>query len=432
MFANHSRIRSVLLTGIASVALAACGGGDRDQPPADVTYQGSAPGSAAPAPATGGQPDARGVITYPDYQVVIARDGDTLDAIAARIGLPVTSLASYNGLPTSWRPRRGDTLVIPPDSRVQAAPAPATSYAGTSPAVAPLSGGSPSPNPGQGDLYSAAPLTGASPQPAAPAASGSAWSPELAESAIERAGSGATPVPGLAPAGAPASQLQAGLQPVTHTVTPGETVYSISRLYNVPVNAIADSNNLGRDFTVRPGQQLSIPLASAAAPGDAVNPPGQPQAITSPPSGADPLPEPLPQAETPASPQLDQYRSTATASGRLVTPVQGNVVKAYAPSGADRNDGIDIAAPAGSPVVAADDGEVALISNSLGGFGKILLIRHAGGLTTVYGRVDDVQVSKGDIVGRGQVIGSVAASDSPSLHFEVRRGAESVDPGGYL
>ncbi|HEU0221567.1 MAG TPA: M23 family metallopeptidase, partial [Paracoccaceae bacterium] len=95
-------------------------------------------------------------------------------------------------------------------------------------------------------------------------------------------------------------------------------------------------------------------------------------------------------------------------------------------------EGVDFAAEAGAPVVAADDGEVALISNSLGGLGKIVLIRHAGGLTTVYAGIDPVEVQKGDPVRRGQVIGAVAASASPSLHFEVRRGAESVDPAGYL
>ncbi|QDL92872.1 LysM peptidoglycan-binding domain-containing protein [Paroceanicella profunda] len=436
MFANHSRIRSVLLTGVAAATLAACSGGDREQSPADVTYQGSQPGSAAPGAPAGGQPDSRGVITYPDYQVVIARDGDTLEGIANRIGIPVAGLASYNGLPTSWRPRRGDTLVIPPDQQVQATPAPMTSYAPAIAAVPPLSGGS---APAE-TLYSAAPLTSPGPAPASPG-SASAWSPELAESAIERAGTGgATAVPGIGTGSSLASdgQQTAGLQPVSHTVSPGETVYSISRLYNVPVSAIADLNNLGRDYTVRPGQRLSIPMTATAntttVSADSVYVPGgQPEQMATPPSAADPLPAPLPQAVVPASPQLDQYRSNAPTTGvRLSSPVKGSVSKGYAPSGADRNDGIDFAAPAGSPVMAADDGEVALISNSLGGFGKILLIRHAGGLTTVYGRVDDVQVSKGDIVGRGQVIGSVAPADQPSLHFEVRRGAESVDPAGYL
>ena len=81
---------------------------------------------------------------------------------------------------------------------------------------------------------------------------------------------------------------------------------------------------------------------------------------------------------------------------------------------------------------AAGDGTVALVSESLGGLGTIVLIRHSNDLMTVYGRVSDVSVSKGQTVSQGQSIGKVATSDSPTMHFEVRVGTESVDPTRYL
>ncbi len=103
-------------------------------------------------------------------------------------------------------------------------------------------------------------------------------------------------------------------------------------------------------------------------------------------------------------------------------------------AGPDRNDGVDFAAPAGAPVVAAADGEVALVSQSLGGLGTIVLVRHPDDLLTDYGRIDGVSVAKGDPISRGQQIGVVsdAAAGEPRMHFEVRRGAESLDPMQFL
>ena len=80
---------------------------------------------------------------------------------------------------------------------------------------------------------------------------------------------------------------------------------------------------------------------------------------------------------------------------------------------------------------AAESGEVVLVSKSLGGLGTIILIRHDNQYLTVYGRVDDVSVAKGQKVSRGQTIASVAepeAGREASMHFEIRRGAESIDP----
>ncbi len=116
-------------------------------------------------------------------------------------------------------------------------------------------------------------------------------------------------------------------------------------------------------------------------------------------------------------------------------PVDGPVAIAFNKgAGPARNDGVDFAAPAGAPVVAAADGEVALVSQSLGGLGTIVLVRHPNEILTVYGRIDSVTVAKGDKVQRGQQIGVVAgtASGEPRMHFEVRRGAESLDPMLFL
>ena len=125
--------------------------------------------------------------------------------------------------------------------------------------------------------------------------------------------------------------------------------------------------------------------------------------------------------------------SPSAGSLRLIRPAQGPIVVGYQQGGGRaRNDGVDFASPAGSPVVAAADGEVALVSQSLGGLGTIVLVRHPGDFLTVYGRVDRVNVGKGDIVAQGQQIGVVASNSTPRMHFEVRKGAESLDPERFF
>jgi len=113
----------------------------------------------------------------------------------------------------------------------------------------------------------------------------------------------------------------------------------------------------------------------------------------------------------------------------LIRPVRGPVVTHFNQGfGRTRSDGIDFAAPSDSPVLAAASGEVALVSQALGGLGTIVLLRHPDDYLTVYGRLDRVSVVKGDIVNRGQRIGVVSPSPQPRMHFEVRQGAESLDP----
>lgn len=138
--------------------------------------------------------------------------------------------------------------------------------------------------------------------------------------------------------------------------------------------------------------------------------------------------------ETPAAPP-PPANPVAGPSG-FVRPVGAAVSRPFSRTpGPDRNDGVDFATAAGDPVHAAGAGTVALISQSLGGLGTIVLIRHDNDYLTVYGRVADVTVKKGDRVESGQVIARVAdlaPPQGPSLHYEVRRGAESIDPTPYL
>ena len=100
-----------------------------------------------------------------------------------------------------------------------------------------------------------------------------------------------------------------------------------------------------------------------------------------------------------------------------------------------RNDGINIAAPRGAPVVAAENGVVVYAGNELRGFGNLVLIKHAGGWVSAYAHNDRLLVRRGDKVRKGQriaLVGSTGGVTSPQLHFELRKGKRARDPRKYL
>lgn len=96
--------------------------------------------------------------------------------------------------------------------------------------------------------------------------------------------------------------------------------------------------------------------------------------------------------------------------------------------------GIDIAAELGAPVLAAFDGKVVFAGvDSV--FGKMIVIDHGNGITTLYGHNSKLLVKDGDMVGGGELIarvGTTGRSSAPHLHFEVHEGERAVDPFKYL
>lgn len=118
-------------------------------------------------------------------------------------------------------------------------------------------------------------------------------------------------------------------------------------------------------------------------------------------------------------------------------PVKGTVTRTFNPSGKgkEQNDGINIAAAKGTPVVAANNGVVAHAGNQLRGFGNVVLVKHDNGTMTVYAHLDKVSVKKGDAVRAGQKLGAVGQTGTvkePQLHFEIRKGRKPIDPNKYL
>jgi murein DD-endopeptidase MepM/ murein hydrolase activator NlpD len=121
-------------------------------------------------------------------------------------------------------------------------------------------------------------------------------------------------------------------------------------------------------------------------------------------------------------------------SGALIWPVNGAFTSPFGMRWGRLHAGIDIAAPTGTPIRAADSGRVA-IAGWVGGYGNYTCIQHGGALSTCYGHQSSIGVSVGQGVTQGQVIGSVGNtgnSTGPHLHFETRVNGSPVDPMGYL
>ena len=117
-------------------------------------------------------------------------------------------------------------------------------------------------------------------------------------------------------------------------------------------------------------------------------------------------------------------------------PVKGAIIGQYGSGDLGRrNDGVNIAAPVGTPVRSAADGEVVYRGSELDGYGNLLLIKHDDGFVTAYAHNDVMLVRKGQKVRQGQVIAKVGQTGSapePQLHFEIRQNLKSVDPLAFL
>ena len=127
-------------------------------------------------------------------------------------------------------------------------------------------------------------------------------------------------------------------------------------------------------------------------------------------------------------------------SGALAWPLRGRITSRFGYrrhpiyGGRSHHTGLDIAAKYGTPIKAADAGEV-IFSGWWDGYGKAVVIDHGKKTTTVYGHMSRIYKSVGAIVAKGQVLGLVGStgySTGPHLHFEVRKNGKPKNPMNYL
>ena len=116
--------------------------------------------------------------------------------------------------------------------------------------------------------------------------------------------------------------------------------------------------------------------------------------------------------------------------------MHGRIIVGFGPrEGGLHNDGINISAPRGTSVRAAQAGVVSYAGSEIRGYGNLLLLKHDDGFMTAYAHAEELLVKRGDVVHQGQIISTVGDSGAaaiPQLHFEIRHGTKAVNPNIYL
>jgi len=197
-----------------------------------------------------------------------------------------------------------------------------------------------------------------------------------------------------------------GTRGLRHRVEPGETLYRIGQAYGVSHQALARANGIDDADRIEVGQVLVVPEAKRAVPVRVVTPERA--------RGDRPAPPEVPPGAVP-----------------FLWPVEGGrLASAFGPREASHHDGIDISAPVGTPVRAARDGRV-LYSDTLRGYGNLIILEHDGGYATVYAHNRENRADLGDIVRQGEQIASVGETgktSGPNLHFEIRKDNVARNP----
>ncbi|MES2338643.1 MAG: M23 family metallopeptidase [Pseudomonadota bacterium] len=228
-----------------------------------------------------------------------------------------------------------------------------------------------------------------------------------------------------------------------HLVRAGQTGIAIARAYGVDWSRIVTDNSLAEPYILRVGQRVLIPGGAGQRPvtaaeraaafrldiDDLVT--GSEPAIA---SNQRPV-RPTTTAARPVS-SVAQVVAPTGAPGRFVWPVSGSIVSRFGPGqSGERNNGIKIATPIGTPVLAAADGVVAYAGSDVAAFGGLVILKHGSNLTTVYGHASQLLVTRGQAVKKGQTValsGNSGFADRPEVHFEVRQGRTPVNPASYL
>lgn len=205
----------------------------------------------------------------------------------------------------------------------------------------------------------------------------------------------------------------------SHIVRKGDTLYSISRQTNVSVSSLARLNNIKAPYRIGVGQKLRLPKNRQVASYQYSKTKGSWK---------------KPKNSRPK--KVPELKAPPRTSSRFLWPVRGKVISRFGKKGGGLyNDGLNIAAAAGSPVRAAENGVVAYGGSELAGFGNLILIKHSGGYVTAYAHNSVLLVKRGQKVRRGEIIakvGSTGAVARPQLHFEIRKGRRSVNPLRHL
>jgi lipoprotein NlpD len=254
---------------------------------------------------------------------------------------------------------------------------------------------------------------------------------------------------------APAEQHdEPALAGVVHVVKRGETVYRIARAYAIDPADLMETNGIADPRNVAVGMDLFVPGAPRTLDVPPAPVPGDPAAATASATSHSTTTATAPPHSTPTATSISTPTATATTHSTptrvaiatptpprasaddavLAWPLKGVLYGRYGVRAGRRHDGIDIAAPEGTVVGAAAAGTV-IFAGEQSGYGSIVIVKHDGGLVTLYAHASRVLVREGERVKRGDPVakvGQTGRTTGPHLHFEVRDGTRPRNPLLFL
>lgn len=220
-------------------------------------------------------------------------------------------------------------------------------------------------------------------------------------------------------------------RPDEYRVQQGDTLYSIAFRFGLDFRRLAAANDIDRQYTIYPGQALSLREADPPAP------------VEAPATAATSSPGPSAATNTPSQTVTNSSQAntgSAASSGETgnttqlnwVWPHDGKIVRTFDSNVSDRK-GVDLTGEIGDSVVAAATGSVVYAGNGLPGYGNLIILEHQGSLLSAYAFNEELLVSEQDRVTQGQAIARMGRQgDQPSLHFEIRQEGKPVDPMRFL
>lgn len=246
-----------------------------------------------------------------------------------------------------------------------------------------------------------------------------------------------------------AAPKESGQHPEFYTVKKGDTLFSIALEHGLDYKELAQWNGVDNPNVIHSGQQLRISPPSGGAVASPIKAPvtvagrpvgntdtlkTEPRAVKRPYSEqavVQAKAEPLREKEE-TKPQTGQPAGNGDNDGHIdwAWPANGKVLSTFSES----TKGVDIAGKQGQPVYASAAGEVLYSGSGIRGYGKLIVIKHNNGYSTVYAHNSEILVKEGQTVAKGQKIAEMGDSDAEQvkLHFEIRRLGKPVDPMKYL
>ena len=227
-----------------------------------------------------------------------------------------------------------------------------------------------------------------------------------------------------------------------HKVESGETLWDIAHKHGLNIDSLIGANNISNMNAIKPGQKFKIlpvkGIIYRVSPGES---------IASIADKFDLKAETIMEdnnIDSPSSLKIDQKLILRGATPefsykdrldqKFMYPINTRITSYYGPRWGRMHEGIDFAAPMGSPIRAVSSGRV-VYSGWASGYGRVVIIQHQRGLKTLYAHNSKLLVRNGESVGKGEVIsrsGNTGNSTGPHLHFEVQVNGRPENPLNYI